>query len=336
MTSPHTGNLLFHCWPHADRQAGQRIFENIVEKGLLLTINSGPLDSFRYHAGGAIARIDVMQLSRVCFTEIPARLLHTHGYGQFGIGFSRPTLVDWGGCPAWYLPNHPGNSSLKESGAEVVRGLHASAVALDNMRAIVRDTPAALKKHIPEQFLSRDFDFEVNFTHGPKLRGQSLQEWITASELSLRRTLSFVKELSPSNTEDFRYLYEREWRIVDGLAFQGNVIFSSLPDAEKAALCNARNAWGEKIRSDDINVQLRTGDTRLVDHFRYFNGIDRPVSQLIEVVLVPDRPAKRRIEAYIAANRGRFRQGGPQVELFPSNVFRRLSWRVKEMLAALG
>jgi hypothetical protein len=123
--------------------------------------------------------MDVMQLARVCFTEIPARLLDMHGYGHFGVGFSRPTMVDWGACPAWYLPNHPGSRSLRESGAEVIRGLHASAVALDNMRAIVRDVPTTLKQHIPEQYLSRDFDFEVGFTHGPKLRGSSLLDWIT-------------------------------------------------------------------------------------------------------------------------------------------------------------
>lgn len=110
MLSQHTGDLLFHCWSHMDRQAAHRIFEGIVEKGFLLTTNSGPLDSFRYHAGGKVVQIDVMQLARVCFTEIPTRLLHTHGYGHFGVGVSRPAMVDWGACPAWYLPNHPGTA----------------------------------------------------------------------------------------------------------------------------------------------------------------------------------------------------------------------------------
>jgi hypothetical protein len=318
---------------HADRQAGYRIFESIVGKGFLLTINSGPLDSFQYHAGGRVVQMDVMQLARVCFTEIPARLLHTHGYGHFGVGFSRPTMVDWGGCPAWYLPNHPGNRSLKESGAEVIRGLHASAVAIDNMRALVRDVPAALKQHIPEQYLSREFDFEVKFTHGPALKGPSLLAWITQSELSLRRTLSFVKELSPRDVEDFRHLYEREWRIVDGLSLRGGAVFHSLTDAEKLELCNIRNAWGEKIKSEDINVQLRYGDTRLVDHFRYFNGVDQPVAQMIEAILVPDQAAKRHVQNYIDAHRAIFRPDGPRVQLFPSTTLRRWSWRLREMMA---
>jgi hypothetical protein len=278
--------------------------------------------------------MDVMQLARVCFTEIPARLLHTHGYGHFGLGFTRQTMVDWGACPAWYLPNHPGNRSLKESGAEVIRGLHASAVALDNMTALVRDVPAGLKRHIPEQYLSRDFDFEVRFTHGPALKGPSLVEWITQSERSLRRTLSFVKELSPRDVEDFRYLYEREWRIVDGIAFRGKNVFHSLTEAEKLELCNVRGAWGEKIKSEDINVQLRYGDTRLVDHFRYFNGLDHPVSRMIELILVPDSAAKHYVKNYVDARRAIFGADGPRIQLFPSTTLRRWSWRLKEMITA--
>jgi hypothetical protein len=335
MTLQHTGDLLFHCWSHADREAGHRIFQSIVEKGFLLTINSGPLDSFQYNAGGKVAQMDVMQLARVCFTEIPLGQLHTHGYGHFGVGFSRPTMVDWGACPAWYLPNHPGDRTMKESGAEVIRGLHASAVGLDNMRAIVRDIPPTLKQHIPAQYLSRDFDFEVKFTHGSTLKGPSLLDWITQSEHSLRRTLSFIKELSPRSMEDFRYLYEREWRIVDGVAFKGKTVFRPLIDAEKSELCNIRNAWAEKIKSDDINVQLRYGNTRLVDHFRYFNGFDHPVSRMIEVILVPDRAAKRHVQDYVDAHRAIFRTNVPRVQLFPSNMIRRWSWRLREMVATV-
>jgi hypothetical protein len=311
---------------------GTKFSRASLKKGFC-SINSGPLDSFRYHTGGQVVQMDVMQLARVCFTEIPVRLLHTHGYGHFGLGFSRPTMVHWGACPAWYLPNHPGDRSLKESGAEVIRGIHASAVALDNMRALVRDVPPGLKQHIPEQYLSRDFDFEVRFTHGPTLKGPSLIEWITRSELSLRRTLSFIKELSPRDNEDFRYLYEREWRIVDGISFKDETVFRPPTDAEKLALCNVQNAWREKITSDDINVQLRYGDTRLIDHFRYFKGFDRPVSQMIEVILVPDQAAKRHVQNFINAHRAIFRPSGPRVQLFPSTMLRRWSWRLREMVA---
>jgi hypothetical protein len=103
MTLQHTGDLLFHCWSHADRQAGYKIFESIVEKGFLLTINSGPLDSFRYHTGGQVVQMDVMQLARVCFTEIPVRLLHTHGYGHFGVGFTANNGA-LGGVPSLVSP----------------------------------------------------------------------------------------------------------------------------------------------------------------------------------------------------------------------------------------
>lgn len=203
------------------------------------------------------------------------------------------------------------------------------------MRALVREVPAQLKQHIPEKYFSRDFDFNVQFTHGPELRGPSLIDWITQSENSLRRTLSFVKELSPRDVEDFRYLYEREWRIVDGLAFRDKIVFRPLTDVEKAALCYVRSSWGEKIKSDDINVQLRYGDTRLVDHFRYFNGIDHPISQSIEVILVPDDAARCRVQSYVDAHRSAFHSDGPRVLLFPSTSLRRWSWRFRELIATV-
>ncbi|MFZ0236530.1 MAG: hypothetical protein WAL37_04055, partial [Xanthobacteraceae bacterium] len=111
-------------------------------------------------------------------------------------------------------------------------------------------------------------------------------------------------------------------------------VFHPLTDAEKAAFCNIRNAWGQKIISDDINVQLRYGNTRFIDHFKYFNGIDKTVSQMIEVILVPDRAAKRHIKQYVDTHRTLFRPNGPNIQLFPSTTLRRWSWRLKEMTVA--
>jgi hypothetical protein len=176
LNETHTGELLFHCWPHEDRPRAYGQFESIINRGLLLTINSSQLDTFRFLAGDGLERLEVMQKARVCFTEIPLHLLGTHTYGQFAIGFSRKTVIDWGGLPAWYLPNHPGNETLKELAAEIIRGLHASAIAIDNFQAIARDLPPMLKQHIPEQFLSRAFDVVLNFTHGTPLSGVALQQ----------------------------------------------------------------------------------------------------------------------------------------------------------------
>jgi hypothetical protein len=333
MAEEHTGELLFHCWQHSDPARAYAQFESIVNHGFLLTINANGLDSFQYFADGNLTTIDVMQKARVCFTEIPAHLLHTHNYGHFGIGFQRKTIIEWGGCPAWYLPNHAGTTSLKEMGPALVRGFHASAVAIADLEALVRDIPAQLKQHIPEKYLSRDFEIGLNFTHGNPLRGAALLNWLEQNREVIYHPLSYVKELSPRDIEDYRYLYEREWRIVDGAQYKGKSVCRPLTDTEVTQLAIGRPAWLEKLVSSDINVTIRYPNSRIIDHFRFFNGIGADtVAQRIDTILVPDRAAKRYVKTFIKRNRAAFKDGGPRIRLFPSTFVRRFAWSAGRLL----
>jgi hypothetical protein len=244
----------------------------------------------------------------------------------FAIGFGRKTVIDWGGLPAWYLPNHPGNETLKELAAEIIRGLHASAIANENLQILARDIPPMLKQHIPEQYLSRDFEIILNFTHGPCLSGDSLQKWLERNKQVMHQILSHVKEMSPSEVEDYRYLNEREWRIVAGAGFRGSEVCRALTDPEKSEFGTLCPAWLEEIRSTDINVQVRYPSTRIIDHFRFFNGVSgETLSQMIDVILVPDRRAKQEIGKYIKEHPSAFKSGGPRVQLYPCTALR-LAW----------
>lgn len=100
MIEKHTGEMLFHCWQHANLQQAYEQFDSIMKRGLLLTVNTSQLDSFKFVVGDGLEYMDVMQKARVCFTEIPLHLLGTHSYGHFAIGFGRKTIIDWGGLPA--------------------------------------------------------------------------------------------------------------------------------------------------------------------------------------------------------------------------------------------
>lgn len=44
MAEEHTGELLFGCWQHSDRQRAYSQFESIIKRGFLLTINANGLD----------------------------------------------------------------------------------------------------------------------------------------------------------------------------------------------------------------------------------------------------------------------------------------------------
>jgi|SRR5271168_1153034 len=118
MNIPVSSSILFHCWRHEELGVARTILESICKNGLLLTTNSRTLDSFEIDRGKGVELMEVMQHPRVCFTDIPIDLLASHGqrYGKYGVGFRRETVIDWGGLPAWYLPNYWGNKTLKVVG----------------------------------------------------------------------------------------------------------------------------------------------------------------------------------------------------------------------------
>src|SRR5207237_810723 len=76
------------------------------------------------HVEGGKQSLDLLQAPRVCFTDIPEDKLdgHVARYGKCGLGFSRRTILAWGGLPAWYLPNHSAIDSLQAIGVVLLRG----------------------------------------------------------------------------------------------------------------------------------------------------------------------------------------------------------------------
>lgn len=317
MTGEHTGAVLFHCWSHEPKNRAREIFTSIVKRGLLMTItNGGALDSFTVRDGeNNLRQIEVMQRPRICFTDIPMDLLATHGagYGRYAVGFSRETVVEWGGCPAWYLPNHHGGDTLKDAGPLVVNGLHAAMVALDSYFACVRSSEDAFRTgQINERF------FTQKFTHGKDLVGDELLQWLQYGRNCIERALSFVKEMSPPSAEDFRYLYEREWRIVEGIQIKGKDSCRPLTDDEKRELVAINPTWKNAPTTNDINIQVRYPSVPLIDSFRMFGGISDRVSQKIDVVLVPDLNEKQFVDDLVSKDPNAFRSGGPEVFVFPT------------------
>ncbi len=306
--------LASRCKEHA-----RAILSSIVRRGLLLTTtNGGALDGFTLTAGeNQVRKIEVMQRPRVCFTDIPFDLLATHGaaYGRYGVGFSRNTVVEWGGCPAWYLPNHHGGDTLKGNGPLLVNGLHAAMVAVDSYQAFVKGTEELLKNgQIKQRFITQ------NFTHGKPLVGDALTNWLAYGRNCIERALSFIKEMSPQDSEDFRYLYEREWRIVEGLRVRGKDPCRVLTEAEKSELCSLNPAWEKHPIINDINIQVRYSSAPIIDSFRFFAGLSdtENVSQKIDVILVPNDTEQAFAQAMISENSHAFKIGGPEVIVFPS------------------
>jgi len=313
MSIPVSSSILFHCWHHDDRATARHILESICEKGLLLTTNSATLDSFAIDRGSGVVQMEVMQHARVCFTDIPIELLASHGqrYGKYGVGFRRETVIDWGGLPAWYLPNYWDDKSLKVVGPALVNSLHGAMDAVRHLQALAKE------------FNAKGVPFSVRYQHGPTIQAEQLVPEMEKTANLIFTVLSFIKEMSPQAAEDHSYLFEREWRIVFGVGRAGQPsAFRALTQGEKDSLCARRPAWREGRQSKDINITARYGTVPIIDSFQYFNGLPNKetVAQLMDTILVPDESEACWVRNFVVERASHFGDKSPNVITFPADV----------------
>lgn len=211
---------------------------------------------------------------------------------------------DWGGLPAWYLPNYWGVGTLKVAGPTLVNSLHAAMDAADHIRAIDQIVPV-----------------KVQYAHGPTIQGDQLRSEMEQVRNAISMVLSFIKEMSPSDIENHSYPLEREWRIVSGMNLTGQPsAYRQLTDAEKEKLCTTRPAWRKQRESSDVNISSRYGAAAIVDSFQFFNGLsDRAtVAQCIATILVPDQSEAQWAQTFIINHANRFSKSAPpRVVIFP-------------------
>jgi hypothetical protein len=222
---------------------------------------------------------------------------HSEEYGKFGIGFSRKTILTWGGNPVIYLPNHPELGTLEESMGTMLYCLHRVPLLMAALRACLAPRNASLK---------------VNDT---TLIGPARDAYIDQAEHSLRRMWAFVKEMSSQGENDYRYLYEREWRIVDGVMAGGDLT-RELSDDEVRELAGKNGRWIKPLNMSEP-LSREYPHRHMLDFFRFFNGLPgKTVSQAIDVVVVPSHALKRRVIGYMEANPASFCSPRPSVRVF--------------------
>jgi len=308
---PVSSSVLFHCWRHDDIAAARGIFESICENGLLLTTNAQTLDSFAIDHGKGVIQMEVMQHARVCFTDIPIELLASHGqrYGRYGVGFRRKTVIDWGGLPAWYLPNYWDAKTLKLTGPTLVNGLHSAQDAVYHLQALAIE------------FRNKGIPLSVKYAHGGTVQVDQIISEAQATAHTLFLVLSFIKEMSPQSAEDHSYLLEREWRIVRGIELAGHPSgFRGLTDKEKDVLCAKRPVWKAGGQSTDINITARYGSKPVIDSFQFFDGLPShgTVAQFIDKILVPDDSEANWVRGFLSAHASYFGSALPSVITFPT------------------
>lgn len=270
------------------------VFDSIVRRGLLLTVGNkeGKLDCFPVEmVGGVREHLEIKQHARVCFTDIPEKMLSAHcqEYGKFGIGFSRKTVLEWGGNPVIYVPNHPDRNTLETSMAGMLYCLHRVAPLMERLKECL------------ERLVPLDGKDGVRFI-----------EYIDQTEQSVRRMLGFVKEMSSQEENDYKYLYEREWRIVDGAMKQGVEFTRELSNDEYRELAAKCERWNKPLEMSET-LSRKYPHTSMLQFFRFFNGLPgKTVSQAIEAILVPSETTMQSVATYIANHSDNFCPGAPQ------------------------
>jgi Putative abortive phage resistance protein AbiGi, antitoxin len=218
---------------------GVAVFKSIVENGLLMTVanQTGEADEFTFGTSNGQVTVHVEQLARVCFTDIPEDKLQSHsdeaGYGRFAVGFDRATIASWAGSPVWYLPN-VGAGGLADAAGVLVQYLKFGRDALKLLQVLYQH-PSCRPT--------------LNFSDGASLQPIEVINRSDLADGCIARALSFVKEMSPRSApgREFEYLYEREWRIVDGLKVRGRDVCQRLSPQFRNTLLNAKPEWGQPI-----------------------------------------------------------------------------------------
>lgn len=304
----YLGQRLFHLWPDSPTEKAFGIFKSVCERGLLLSRATNELiDRFHYRRrDGGLDWFEVVQSPRVCLTDVPEDKLAavTRRYGRCAVGFNRFQILEWGGLPVWYLPNHHVPGTLVDHGASLLYWVYRTAqIAHFVLPRLISATGT-----------------RVTLGEEDFIDSSNVQSYARSMLTAAKGLGSFLKEMSSKDADDHRYLYEREWRIA-GHAVSDEFAspYRELDDEEKAELLAHKPEWGLPMASLDARITAQFTGERLIDSFRFFNGIPggRTVCQAIEVVLVPDEQFRQQVLEYIESNPRRFRSGGPVVAIAP-------------------
>ena len=306
---------LFHFLGTAPDDSLFEIFDSVVRSGLLLTVGNreGKLDRFVFYMrDGTEKTLEVMQHPRVCFTDIPEdKLVNlSDTYGKFGLGFSRSKIISWGWHPVMYMSNHAAADSMQEIMGSALFGLDRAAIILDLYRSFLTED---FKKIVNPSLSMSDMAMEIN---GQVFEGKARDDLITHARNSVHWFLSFVKEMSSQSADDYRYLYEREWRIVAGAERNGKSSCRVLNQEEKNRLRRMHPRWADRLEPRP-SIGPATERVRMLDAFRFFNGLDgQTVSQAIEVILVPNEALKTQVKEYVEIYPRKFCDSGPEIRIF--------------------
>lgn len=302
----YLSDILFHFWGKGlDEKRQLEIFDSIIKKGLLLTCgNKDSIDQFAYYSftRKQVENVRPKQWPRVCFTEVPTdKLSHIQmRFGSFGVGFHRNTILRWGGCPVWYLPNY------FEIGTQYGR----VSISMNYLRQLI-DLLQSLRSKI------QNSEYHLTVNELPVSKNDS-EDKMTHFIGTLYFLMAHFKEMSTKAGDDQSFLYEKEWRIVQGLHYgPGEELFKKLTEEEKRDLIRMVPSWSEPYKTGMPSIDNKLSISPMIDDFYWFNGIPTQNTVATEIVeiIVPSLQLKKAVADYIGKHKSHFRDNNPTIKI---------------------
>jgi hypothetical protein len=198
----YLGETLYHFLGHGSTKELMYIFDSIVHRGLLMTVGdkSGNLDRLAYELASQLNQsYELMQKSRVCFTDIPSDKLYSHSgeYGRFATGFSRKTIISWGGNPVLYVPNHV-DSPLTSVMGSLINGLCLASTFVE----LLENYCSGGLKPIINPDICNGADIPIGMNNHWFV-GKERHDLLYRSRNAIVHLLAFVKQISHNEVNDY-------------------------------------------------------------------------------------------------------------------------------------
>ncbi|MGC3958421.1 MAG: abortive infection system antitoxin AbiGi family protein [Verrucomicrobiota bacterium] len=261
--------FFYHCFPRgqqANADLGIKTLGLIAKIGFVLTPEVIAWDE--PIATGRGPTLKKLQ-RRICFTQLPKGELKQHcaTFGDFAIQYSYETLRRIGGIPVFYVPqNRNQEVALDSAGSmlacrlHIIRKFFQNMVELKNMLnqptlpAIVRlesptfqtDVSAVEAKKVTDYLDIKPFSFEEFF-----YTIDAVQNLLLPTE-------------NPQHNGELAYYQQREWRIIENYAMDGERLAKDLTEEQKQELLQTSTAFFDKDFTDENGLKRKRVDFCLV------------------------------------------------------------------------
>jgi hypothetical protein len=262
----------YHSFPRrkgASLQHGLSVLDSILRSGLLLTP-----EVVRWRRPGAPITeapvVDALQI-RICFTELSPDELSDHSktFGPFALEFTIQDLRELGGIPVFYVPyNSESVQGFNSIGQLLVMRISEIQQFLARARTIKQANDGEWANAGYKEAVGR-------LSHGlPSL--EELDFTITALQGLFYPTENL------SYTDELAYYRQREWRILENFAINGQWPFRTLTENEITTL-KAMDSFFDKTIDHPP-----TGGGRVIDRCRFFTELlNKPVLDRLRRIVAP-------------------------------------------------